>query len=622
LRVKDTERSFFLHRIAAVLGIALILFLTPSVSVFAAESIGGYNSGSSNATGNGNNTESNSNNGGSGNSSSSEESRRVVFVGDSRTVGMYITLSGSAYSDTVNATSGNETYIGRVAMGYSWFVSAGMPEASAYLAQGNTDLVILMGCNDMGSPVSSASQYASYVNANVESWSANNNRVFFDSVNPVGHKGGGAETSFSVYSNDGTCAPFNETLKSALSDKVTWIDSYSYLVSGSYATVDGIHYDSTTYQAIHDYILQKIKESEKKSYTVSFDAAGGKGFLSERKVKESDALGALPTPERAGYTFAGWYLDQTEVNEKTEMPAKDITLKAVWKASDHTPYMVVTYIKNEESGEADGESAGETIITETRYGTTDEPVTVQMPDKDGYLTPAAQTKKIAADGSTRFDFTYYPKTYKLTVHVGRGVRLSLDGSPVSIDAAAKTYSADENMSGDQSYSWTFAYGKEVNLQAVLVKGYENLQISGGADSDAGNSSATEFSMPDHDVELTLHADPVTYHILYTKGVYDTAGLPDSYTVEDLPLALKTPQMPALTSFEGWQDAQGKTVQSIPEGETGDIKLTGIVADYRTVATADAVGIILLLVAAVIYKLSQPGGKSGRRGAHFYKHIGL
>ncbi|MGN0361413.1 MAG: InlB B-repeat-containing protein [Bilifractor sp.] len=715
MRVKDAVRSFVLHRIAAVLGIALILFLTPSVPVFAAESIGGYNSGSSNATGNGNNTESNSgaernsNNGSSDNSSSSEESRRVVFVGDSRTVGMYITLTGSAYSDTVNATSGNETYIGRVAMGYSWFVSTGMPEASVYLAQGNTDLVILMGCNDMGSPVSSASQYASYVNANVEAWSANNNRVFFDSVNPVGHKNGGSETSVSIYSNDSTCAPFNETLKNALSDKVTWIDSYNYLVSGSYATVDGIHYDSTTYHAIHDYILQKIKESEKKSYTVSFDAAGGTGSLQEKTVKEGDPLGELPTPEREGYTFAGWYLDQTEVNETTAMPAKDITLKAAWKASDHTLYLVVTHIKSEDNGivngkagdaptggsrdgadsestsvssdeadnalkdgstgEANSGSAEETVVSETRYGTTGEAVTVQMPDKAGYVTPAAQTQTIAADGSTRFDFIYYPKTYKLTVYVGRGVRLSLNGSPVFTDASASDLShnnalsaasagsdaiitdsshaegeenaavkapvkenaavtasatdnngistgssnidttsenctdkTDRDISTERSYSWTCIYGTEVDLQVMLDKGYENLQISGGTDNASGNPSATEFSMPDHDVELTLLADPITYHISYTRGVYDTAGLPDSYTVEDLPLTLKTPQMPALTSFEGWQNDQRKTVQSIPVGETGDLRLTGIIADYRAVAAADGIGIILLIVVAVMSRV--------------------
>ena len=40
--------------------------------------------------------------------SEQESSRRVVFVGDSRTVGMYITLSGAGYSEDIDAALGNE----------------------------------------------------------------------------------------------------------------------------------------------------------------------------------------------------------------------------------------------------------------------------------------------------------------------------------------------------------------------------------------------------------------------------------------------------------------------------------------------------------------------------------
>ena len=328
--------------------------------------------------------------------SEQESSRRVVFVGDSRTVGMYITLSGAGYSEDIDAALGNEIYIGRVAMGYDWFVSTGMAEAAPYLAQGNTDLVILMGCNDMAAPESSASSYASFVNANIENWMAGNNRVFFDSVNPVGHMGGGGETSCSIYSNDGTCVPFNETLKASLDDKVSWIDTYSYLVSGSYATVDGIHYDSTTYYAIHDFILEAVANAKMREFTVTLDPAGGSCEVGEIKVEEMKPLGDLPVPERQGYRFDGWFLDQTRVDGNTVMPDGDITLKASWRASDQTPYLVVFH------------QYGQPDETETRYGTTDAEVQVQPPRRGGYQTPAAQTQKIAADGSTRFDFTYLP----------------------------------------------------------------------------------------------------------------------------------------------------------------------------------------------------------------------
>lgn len=553
--------------------------------------------------------------------------RKTVFVGDSRTVGMYITLSGAAYSDDINAALGNEVYIGRVAMGFDWFAGTGMQEAASWLAQGNTDLVILMGCNDMGSPVSSANRYAEYVNANADSWSENGNRVFFDSVNPVGHRNGGAETSSSIYSNDGTCAPFNDTLKNALSDKVTWIDSYSFLLSGGYATVDGIHYDSGTCQAVHDYIVGAVSEASKKEYTAVLDAAGGTCSLNEKQIREGDSLADLPVPERQGYVFGGWYLDDSKVTEKTVMPAGNITLTASWKPSDHTPYQVIFHCGNE----ADD--------VETRYGTTGEMLKVSPPARDGYRTPGAQTHVISADGTTKFEFTYTPASNRLTIHAGKGVRLSGAAVP------------DGWKSGDRERSFAIRcrYGEEVPLQAESEEGYGNLKTAGdfaeassetagaapdgksgaasdkaseagsagvsdlksgtasGGTSDAesngvsGGRSGSDFYMPDHDARITFSASPVVYRIRYAAGIYRIDGLPETYTVEDLPLHLKNPDMPSLTSFGFWTDENGTKIRTVTEKELGDLQLIGVTYDYRAAAAADLAGILLLVILGVIYK---------------------
>ena len=511
-----------------------------------------------------------------------DENRRIVFVGDSRTVGMYITLSGSGYSEDINASLGNEVYIGRVAMGFDWFAGTGMAEAEPWMEQGNTDLVILMGCNDMGSPVSSANRYAEYVNANADSWSRDGNRVFFDSVNPVGHRNGGAETSSSVYSNDGTCAPFNDTLRNALSDKVTWIDSYSSLLSGGYATVDGIHYDDGTYRAIHDYIRNAVSEAEKREYTVVFDAAGGTCPVKEKKIREGESLTDLPAPEKKGYVFDGWCLNGSRVTDQTEMPSENITLTASWKTSDHTPYQVIFHC----GSEADD--------VETRYGTTGEKITVNPPAKDGYKTPDAQTGVISADGAAKFEFTYTPLSYKLTIHAGKGVSLNGESVPGS------------QKSGDRERSFTIrcTFGDEVSLLASEERGYKDLKITGDLpDALPGNEAdGADFRMPDHDVEITMSAEPVVYHIRYTPGVYSIAGLPETYTVEDLPLRLKKPATPFWASFGFWTDENGREVRTITEAERGDLTLTGEVFDYRAAVAADVAGILLMVILGVLIQM--------------------
>ncbi len=63
--------------------------------------------------------------------------------------------------------------------------------------------------------------------------------------------------------------------------------------------------------------------------TVSFDAAGGSA-VENRVVAEGSALGGLPTTERTGYLFTGWYNGETRVTSSTVVDAA-VTLTAHWK---------------------------------------------------------------------------------------------------------------------------------------------------------------------------------------------------------------------------------------------------------------------------------------------------
>lgn len=70
-------------------------------------------------------------------------------------------------------------------------------------------------------------------------------------------------------------------------------------------------------------------KNNNQEWTVSFDTNGG-NTIDDLKVLDGETLSTLPSPEKDGYTFKGWYLD----GEKVELGAiitKDITLVAKWE---------------------------------------------------------------------------------------------------------------------------------------------------------------------------------------------------------------------------------------------------------------------------------------------------
>lgn len=72
-----------------------------------------------------------------------------------------------------------------------------------------------------------------------------------------------------------------------------------------------------------------------KYYTLTFNPNGGKNTLDAKTVAKSAAAGQLPTPERAGYTFKGWYTKPDggeQVTESTSITANR-TLYARWEES-------------------------------------------------------------------------------------------------------------------------------------------------------------------------------------------------------------------------------------------------------------------------------------------------
>ena len=165
--------------------------------------------------------------------------RQLVIIGDSRTVGME-----SAVGQNKNIWSA------KVGIGLSWMKSTGVPAVEANI-NSNTDVVILMGVNDVLSP-SYTDKYIDYINEKADAWTALGAHVYYVSVNPMAY-----ETRAYPGITNTAIETWNTKMQAGLSKNVRYIDTYTEML-GNVESRDGIHYFNSTYKEIYDLINQDI----------------------------------------------------------------------------------------------------------------------------------------------------------------------------------------------------------------------------------------------------------------------------------------------------------------------------------------------------------------------------
>ena len=161
-------------------------------------------------------------------------SDKVLFAGDSRTVGMSMSVSNN-----------NTSYIGKVSQGYAWLAAEAGGKVRQYLAQNPTaNVIFCFGVNDLGY----VNQYISYYKDIIRDYPKAS--FWFMSVNPI------SRTATSYLSN-ALIESFNRQLKKAFGK--SYIDTYTYLVKNGFSSFDGVHYTVETYQRIYAYTMDQIK---------------------------------------------------------------------------------------------------------------------------------------------------------------------------------------------------------------------------------------------------------------------------------------------------------------------------------------------------------------------------
>ena len=101
-------------------------------------------------------------------------------------------------------------------------------------------------------------------------------------------------------------------------------------------TFAGWWYEDTDGWRLWDFENDKVYEDitltarwERVTYTIHLDANGGECDVTEYKISPNDKI-KLPTPTRAGYTFAGWFVNQNAIDNGTYVWASDCHAKAKW----------------------------------------------------------------------------------------------------------------------------------------------------------------------------------------------------------------------------------------------------------------------------------------------------
>lgn len=171
----------------------------------------------------------------------------VVFLGDSRTVGMKTSMYNVIDKD-------NEFFIAESGQGYSWLKSTGIPNLkttiSSHAKINDWTIVTNLGINDLDDVDKYVASYKKVISElDTPNCSVT---LYVVSVNPVDETKCKSVTNSEIDSiNDIFAKSFDDY------NNIRYIDSNTY-AKKILSTTDGLHYTDGTYRSIYIYILKSI----------------------------------------------------------------------------------------------------------------------------------------------------------------------------------------------------------------------------------------------------------------------------------------------------------------------------------------------------------------------------
>ena len=186
--------------------------------------------------------------------SEDEEDMKFLFIGDSRTVNLWMVYTNASYwaTDEVFYTDGNINFLAKGAMGLNWLKDAFERREVADFEDYN--IIFNLGVNDLNN----ANNYIDYYNSLPEEFYQNNN-VYFMSVNPLDAvKAAGVTTA-----TNEQIFEFNKIYEDGIPENSYYIDCCEEFFDndGAGKTQDGIHYTNEVSREIIDWVIDYIRNN-------------------------------------------------------------------------------------------------------------------------------------------------------------------------------------------------------------------------------------------------------------------------------------------------------------------------------------------------------------------------
>ncbi len=181
-------------------------------------------------------------------SSGTVRKHQIIWVGDSRTLGLRDALHKTERVD-------DDIFVGKVGEGVHWFQDEGIPELDeAIRANPRLPVVMNLGVNDPQLVDEYIETYWDVIKAYPDT------SFYILSVNPLDEEvlleDGLVEEAVFEDINSLNVARMNVRLKEEFESR--YIDSASYLKSDGFDTVDGLHFSTETYLKIHDFVVKEL----------------------------------------------------------------------------------------------------------------------------------------------------------------------------------------------------------------------------------------------------------------------------------------------------------------------------------------------------------------------------
>ena len=229
----------------------------------------------------------------------------------------------------------------------------------------------------------------------------------------------------------------------AKGEKISYLDvsaSYDgFDFAGWFDAADGGNEVTADTEVTSDMVL--YAHWKQNTYKITFDSQGGSD-VEAKTASVEDSVTDLPTPERKGYTFDGWYDAAEGGNQVTEVKSdKDITLYAHWKQNTYT----ITF-----------DSQGGSDVEAKTVSAEDTVTDLPTPERKGYTFDgwydAAEDGNKVTEVKTDKDVTLYAHWTEKKVE-----KLELNKHEVTVksgdDLGLKyTYSPDDATNAE--FAWT------------------------------------------------------------------------------------------------------------------------------------------------------------------------